>query len=290
MEAGREWLADGSHNKVLYHSLVTEMLKRNLSRYELLTRSLVYETLKNCQPFEPNFFLCRLLYLINIFGLQSRNSKHDQWETFPLHLANSIAHGKRIMIHGTRVDIQLIKRWLFAGLKNFKYKRPSSHNVHAATLTRTNPIEKIGLIEAFRSRDSGLDLAILGDRNASPFNHLPIMADGHHGSVCMVKDYGITHSAMLFGIENSAPLKCDQQGNTHGPGCTPKDFSAFFLHKFGSDAFSGLPDISDKLPRENTNCLQVSINSHAKVRNCLSAPLLVIQAIVMTMLATPRYQ
>lgn len=264
--AAMVWKGDATPTKSLYAQHLQEMLALDYDNFQRLTRGLVFETLKEVTSADPNFFLCRLLYLAKQFNLESCSNSKNEYTTFPLHIAHSIAHGKRIMLTGKREQIRLIKHWLFRGTKHAIFKRFSSHNVAPSA---AGAKEKIGLWQAMRSRDYGLNLAILGNGNSSPFNGQPISYDGHHGSACIVKKSDSKYSAMLFGIENSAPLKKDQQGNTHGPSCTPKDFSAFFLPKFGSAAWETLSVCHDFLPQKNTNCLRIQMPVDARLDQCL---------------------
>ncbi len=209
-------------------------------------------TLINCFISDNNFFLMRLLYLAAHVGLQSRKGKSHDLETFPFHVASAFSHGKRIQLNTD--NLEKITQWLKYGIENKIFRRPSSH---ALVKHKSGEFkENIGL-RCTATLDFGLNLAIFGKGKVSPYTHGIINDDGHFGHFCIVKNTysGTTGGSLLFGLENSAPLKKDQQGSNHGINCSSNEWSALFLPKWGSEFFTEYADSHLPLPNESTNTL-----------------------------------
>ncbi len=254
------WRNDSTPGKQLYQNQMHINLERHGIKFlEYMAIVGMHRTIKDARPEDTNFFLIRLLYIAAQMGIYTRASKDAPiWHNFPLNPVCAFAFGKRVQINTHKR--KYLSKWLERGYKHRLFKRLSSHNL---THNGTDMVEKIGKMQAFRSINQGLNLSIFGENKVSPFTgNLVTSQGGHAGHLCIVKKNVSRHShagSLLIGLENSQPLRTDQQGSNHGANCTPNAWSSLFLPKWNSEYFNKYTTPGMVLPGEKTNCMLIDM-------------------------------
>lgn len=220
----------------------------------------------------PNIVLARLMVLYNRTGLFVRTSNtrspkdsEEDWLPFPHHPACMLAHGKRVILIGKKIESVI--NWLIHGHK--LRRRFSSHDV-VYSKKGTDWQETKCAANIRHGGDRGINLALFGEGQPYPFHcvkkvggslsYAPItVSPGKFGHILVGPvDKPGAFQATFIGVENTGPSQASPQGYGHDKKCKENRLSAFWQLKWGDsemyDALEyyatteGCPSENDSLP------------------------------------------
>lgn len=208
---------------------------------------MMVNTLMNAGTPEKTATMQKIFSAMKQGGLQMRDKTGDI-KPFPYDLSSALSHGNRVCFILPPGQEQLFNDWLKQGIPNDRSVvgvtasshgiQPDQDDIYGFQETKSRGINVVG---RDKNQDFGTNIAI-GGKGQSSLNNAQIQDDGTFGHLLLVTNNNQNPSVTMVGIENSAPLKNDQWGGSHGIDCHKNAVSAVGSQKWSDlDAPDGKP-------------------------------------------------